>query len=87
MPPLTEVVGGGIAVCTLVGFAHDVGGVGFGAHSGFDGSFDTVRHGRDFTMVGARRSVRDRTLQSPTGVAFFTLPISCAAAYGRMSVG
>ena len=47
MPPLTEVVGGGIAVCTLVGFAHDVGGVGFGAHSGFDGSFDTVRHGRD----------------------------------------
>ena len=22
MPPLTEAVGGGIAVCTLVGFAH-----------------------------------------------------------------
>ena len=71
MPPLTEVVGGGIAVCTLVGFAHDVGGVGFGAHSGFDGSFDTVRHGRDHH----------------TGRRIFTLPISCAAAYGRMSVG
>lgn len=71
MPPLTEVVGGGIAVCTLVGFAHDVGGVGFGAHSGFDGSFDTD------AMVAI----------TIPGVAFFTLPISCAAAYGHMSVG